>query len=63
MSPKQATNNKLQGSVYTYLRCGCVVNNQIKKMFLAESVSEKKLTKNWQSYKQKRDCLVHFPRV
>jgi len=26
---KQAINNKLQGSVATYLRCGGVVNNQI----------------------------------
>jgi len=34
MSPKQAINNKLQGSVGTYLRCGVVVNNQIKKGLL-----------------------------
>jgi len=33
-SPKQAINNKLQGSVATYLRCGVVVNNQIKKGLL-----------------------------
>jgi len=31
MSAKQAINDKLQGSVATYLRCGGVVNNQIKK--------------------------------
>jgi len=31
MSAKQAVNGKLQGSVATYLRCGGVVNNQIKK--------------------------------
>ena len=32
MSAKQAPrNDKLQGSVATYLRCGGVVNNQIKK--------------------------------
>jgi len=30
MSAKQAINQKLQGSVATYLRCGGVVNNQIK---------------------------------
>ena len=30
MSTKQAINDKLQGSVATYLRCGGVVNNQIK---------------------------------
>jgi len=28
---KQAINDKLQGSVATYLRCGGVVNNQMKK--------------------------------
>jgi len=31
MSEKQAINDKLQGSVATYLRCSGVVNNQIKK--------------------------------
>ena len=31
---KQAINDKLQGSVATYLRCGGVVNNQIKKGLL-----------------------------
>jgi len=36
MSPKQAINNKLHGRVATYLRCGGVVNNQIKKgLFLS----------------------------
>ena len=34
MSPKQGTNDKLQGSVATYLRCGGIVNNQIKKGLL-----------------------------
>jgi len=34
MSAKQAINGKLQGSVATYLRCGAVVNNQIKKGLL-----------------------------
>ena len=33
MSAKQAINDKLQGSVATYLRCGGVVN-QIKKGLL-----------------------------
>jgi len=33
-SAKQAINDKLQGSVATYLRCGGVVNNQIKKGLL-----------------------------
>jgi len=31
MSAKQAINDKLQGSVAAYLRCGYVFNNQIKK--------------------------------
>jgi len=39
MSAKQAINDKLQGSVTTHLRCGGVVNNQIKKVLLL-SVSE-----------------------
>ena len=34
VSAKQAINDKLQGSVATYLRCGGVVNNQIKKGLL-----------------------------
>ena len=33
VSAKQAINDKLQGSVATYLTCGGVVNNQIKKGF------------------------------
>jgi len=34
MSAKQAINDKLQGSVATYWRCGWVVNNQIRKGLL-----------------------------
>jgi len=34
MSAKHDINDKLQGSVATYLRCGEVVNNQIKKRLL-----------------------------
>ena len=34
MSANEAINNKLQGSVAAYLRCGGVVNNQIKKGLL-----------------------------
>ena len=34
MSAKQAPNDKLKGSVATYLRCGGVVINQIKKGLL-----------------------------
>jgi len=77
MSAKQAIKDKLQGSVATYLRCGGVVNNQIKKGLLlslfkvkfgSEEVSKSLTT--LQSYRQKRkqliavDCLtcpVHLP--
>jgi len=42
MSVKQAINEKLQSCVATYLRCGGTVNMQnLKKCFIAESVSEK----------------------
>ena len=41
MTAKQAINDKLQGSVATYLTCGVVVNNQIKKCLFAESVRKK----------------------
>ena len=34
MSAKQAISDKLQGSVATYLRCGGVVNNHIRKRLL-----------------------------
>jgi len=34
LSAKQAINDKLQGSVATYVRCGGIVNNQIKKGLL-----------------------------
>jgi len=61
MSAKQAINDKLQGSVATYLRCGGVVNKQIKEGLLL-SLGEKKLksVNIWQSYEQERDCLVHL---
>jgi len=65
MSPKQAINDKLQGSVGTYLRCGGVVNNQIRKGLLL-SLWVKKVLKSvniWQSYKQERGCFVHFARL
>jgi len=52
MSAKQAINDKLQGTVATYLKCGGVVNNQITKCLL-RSVSEIffKSVNIWQSYK------------
>jgi len=45
LTAKQAINNKLQGSVAAYLRCGGVVNNQIKKGLLL-SVRVKKIFKS-----------------
>ena len=46
---KQLAINYKEGSVVTYLRCGGVVNNQIKKV--VESVNEKIKSANiWQSY-------------
>ena len=46
MSAKEAINDKLQGSVATYLRCGGAVNNQIKKGLLL-SLSVKKNLNLW----------------
>ena len=62
MLAEQAINDKLQGSVPGYLRCGGVVNDQKLKRFIADSENEKKLksVNIWQSYKQERDCLVHL---
>jgi len=45
MSAKQAINDKLQGNVAAYSRCGRVVNNQIKKGLLL-SLRVKNLFKN-----------------
>jgi len=62
MSAKQAISDKLQGSVATYLRCGGIVNNQMKKGLLL-SLEWKKNLKSvniWQSYKQESDCLMHL---
>jgi len=58
---KQAINDKLQGSVATYLRCGGVVNNQNKKgLFLSLQWKKLKSVNVWQSYKQERGWFVHF---
>jgi len=64
MSAKQAINNKLQGCVAAYLRYGGVFNIQINKGSLLSTWVKKKLksVNIWQSYKQERDCLVHFAR-
>jgi len=40
MSAKQVMNDKLEGSVATYLMCGGVVNNQIKRGLLPNLKSE-----------------------
>jgi len=37
---KQAIDDKLQGRIATYLRCGEIVNNEIEKGLLLKSVSE-----------------------
>ena len=48
---KQAIPDKLQGTVATYLRCGGVLNNQIKKgLLLSLSVKKLKSVNVWQSY-------------
>ena len=58
---KQAINDKLQGSVTTYLRCGGIVKNQIKKgLLLSLPVKFLKSMNIWQSHKQEGSCLVHF---
>jgi len=41
MSAKQAINDKLQGSIGTYMRCGWIVNNQIKKGLLLSAKVKK----------------------
>ena len=64
MSTKQALSNKLQGSVAAYLRCGWVVNKNLKKVYCWVSEWKNfKLVNIWQSYKQWSDCLVHFVRL
>ena len=63
MSAKQAISDKLQGSVATSLRCGGVVNNQIKKgLLLSLWVKKIKSVNIRQSYKQERGCLMHIAR-
>jgi len=58
---KQAIDDKLQGSVATYLRYGGVVDKQIKKGLLLSLPADFFTSVNiWQSYKQEHGCLVHF---
>jgi len=57
MSAKQTINDKLQGSVATYIRCGGLLNNQIKEDLLPSvRVNFFKSVNIWQSYKQERGC-------
>jgi len=58
----QTISDELQSSVAIYLKCGDIVNNQIKKKFTAKSVGEKKikLVDISQSYKQEHGRLMHF---
>jgi len=65
MSAKRAINDKLQGSVATYLRCDGSFYNQIKKGLLM-SLRVKEVLKSvniWQSNKQECGCLMHFARL
>ena len=67
MSAKQTINDKLQGIVATYLRCGGVVNNQIYKGLLL-SLRVKKNLKIGEYIMAKlqareRDCLMQFARL
>ena len=52
MSAKQTINDKLQGSVATYLRCVGVVITKFKKGFLLVDNFFFKSVNIWQSYKQ-----------
>ena len=64
MSAKQAINDKLQGTVATYLRCDGVANNQIKTgLLLSMWVNFFKSVNIWQRHKQERCCLMHFARL
>ena len=64
MSEKQAINDKLQGSVATYLRCGGIVNNQMKKSLLLSLRVWIFLIGEYLAKLQARarGCLVHFAR-
>jgi len=60
MAAKQAINDKLQGSVATYLRCSGNVNNQIMKGLLLSLRIFFKSVNIWQSFKQERDVSCTF---
>jgi len=64
MSAKHDINDKLQGSVATYLRRGGVANNQIKKGLLLSLRVKNFLMDEYLAKLQARtDCLVHFARL
>ena len=65
MTAKQAINDKLQGSVATYLGCDGVVNNQIKNGLLLSlwGIFFNRWVLFWQSYRQERGCFLHFARL
>jgi len=63
MSAKQALNDKLQGSVAAYLRCGEIVNNQMKKGSLLSMCKKFEIYEYLAKLQAKRDCLVHFLRL
>jgi len=58
MSAKQAIKDKLQGSVATHLR-----NGGLKDLLLSLRVKKIKSVNIRQSYRQKRDYLLHFLRL
>jgi len=57
MSAKHAIDDKLQGSVATYLRCkkGLLLSVRVKNVLKSVNI--------WQSYNQERGCLMHFARL
>jgi len=62
---KQAIDDKLQSTVATYLRCGGVVINQIKKGLLLSLSAKLFFFWNWWIFRedQERGCLIHFVRL
>ena len=63
-STKQAINDKLHGSVATYLRCSGVFNNQIKKcLLLSLRVNFFLIGEYLAKLQAKHNCLVHLLRL
>jgi len=61
---KQAINNKLQGSVATYSRCGGLSKTTLRKgLLLSLPVKKLKSVNIWQSCKQEGSRFVHFVRL